>query len=253
MLAQGLFIGTAQAEPMSVHVAGDQLYVQAGAGQVNRLTVSPDISVLVVTDIVPVDAGTGCAQVTATEVACPARGLLTIHVSLGDQADTMSYDGGLRTVVYGGTGGDRLIGGTGTDYLHGGDGDDRLYGGAGPDVYWGDAGADTLDDTVADQGANKFDGGVGDDVIDGSGQAMRDGVIYSTRTSSVHVDLTAGTGGEAGENDVLVNIQDIYGGSGDDTLTGNGLNNTIKGNGGYDVIDGAGGLDYCVGEVATAC
>src|SRR5262249_16767451 len=47
--------------------------------------------------------------------------------------------------------------------------------------------------------------------------------------------------GEGAESDVLVNIEDANGGSGDDTILGNAGPNQLDGNAGNDSVDGQGG------------
>lgn len=219
------------------------------------------------------------------------RGSLPTKVTAGTGNDLVY--GGLGTdvinagagndVVYGGAGDDELTGDLGADVLSGGpgadvlygdraiatsacgslvqpgcvdellggDGDDRLYGGEWADVYRGGAGDDLLHDSTG--GGNLFDGGPGDDTIDGASEVMRDVVDYSARRVGVVVDLAAGTGGEPGEYDTISGVQDIRGGGGDDLLVGNHRANHIVGNGGIDTIVGGGGGDHCVGEVLSGC
>ena len=43
--------------------------------------------------------------------------------------------------------------------------------------------------------------------------------------------------------DTIRNIERVYGGSGDDTLTGDGKANLFHGGGGEDTLDGGGGSD----------
>ncbi len=54
-----------------------------------------------------------------------------------------------------------------------------------------------------------------------------------------------GTGFSSGADgsDTLVNIENLFGGEFDDTLTGNRLANSFLGRGGNDKIDGGGGFD----------
>jgi RTX calcium-binding nonapeptide repeat (4 copies) len=311
-LAQGLVLtGTAHAASGSVQVLRGQLIVQAGDGQLNRMTITEVDGTLVISDAVPMLAGDGCKPVTKTQVSCPVQGVFALSISLADQDDTFRYSGSMPTdlaggagndlltggaasdTMQGGTGDDTLNGGAGNDTLtggigsdkvsggldddvlygdgagstpgcaslpmpgcgdelYGGDGGDKLYGGEWGDAYWGGPGDDTLDDP-ATGGGSFFNGGKGNDLIDGSVPNMRDAVDYSERTNGVQVDLVAQKGGEPGEVDTILNVQDINGGSGDDTLYGNGWNNRITGNAGIDTIDGGGGADMCGGEIVTNC
>ncbi len=118
-------------------------------------------------------------------------------------------------ILTGNTGTNTLWGGNGNDTLNGGDGNDALFGGAGADTLNGGAGTDTVryDDTV--------------------------GVVVSLLTNT-------GTGGHA-QGDVLIGIENIIGGSGNDTLTGNTGTNTLEGGDGADTLNGDGGNDILVG------
>lgn len=97
----------------------------------------------------------------------------------------------------------------------------------------GGNGNDTL---VGDAGTNSLDGGVGRDTV------------YYDRTAPVFVWLDGiANDGETGEDDNLVNVEDVVGGAEDDTFVGNGLANTLLGGGGKDVVDGGGGVDRLEG------
>jgi Ca2+-binding RTX toxin-like protein len=311
-LAQGLVLtGSAHAESGSVQVLRGQLIVQAGDGQLNRMTITEVDDALVISDAAQLVAGEGCKLVVRTQVSCAAKGVGSLSVSLADQDDTFRYSGSLPTALFGGAGNDLLAGGAGKDTiqggagddtlnggagddtltggvgsdkvtggpdddllygdgasstpacaslpmpgckdeLYGGDGADRLYGGEWGDGYWGGPGDDTLDDP-ATSGGSFFNGGPGNDLIDGSVPNMRDAVDYSERATGVQVDLAGQKGGEPGEVDTILNVQDINGGSGADTLFGNLWNNRITGNAGIDTIDGGGGVDLCLAETVTNC
>jgi Ca2+-binding RTX toxin-like protein len=68
----------------------------------------------------------------------------------------------------------------------------------------------------------------------------------------VTVNLAAGTatGTEIG-NDTLANIENVLGGSGNDTLIGNGVDNRLEGGSGDDTITGGGGNDTIVAGAGT--
>jgi Ca2+-binding RTX toxin-like protein len=140
-------------------------------------------------------------------------------------------------VICGLGGNDRLYGRGGDDVLIGGDGADRLYGQAGNDQLQGGTGPDVLDGGT---GADLFDGGPG-----------VDRARYSTRTAAVTVSIGNVPGaddGEAGERDnVTSTVENVYGGSGDDTLTGDAGRNYLYGDAGADTLRGLGGRDHLVG------
>jgi hypothetical protein len=123
-------------------------------------------------------------------------------------------------------------------------GNDRLTGTAGPDALYGGPGDDTLD---GGGGIDDLDGGPGADDIRGGGG--EDAVSYGGRSEAIAVTLDdKANDGAAGERDnVHRDVEDIYGGSGDDTLTGSAGANTIDGGAGNDTIDGGKGTDGLYG------
>jgi Ca2+-binding RTX toxin-like protein len=118
-----------------------------------------------------------------------------------------------------------------------------------PEGIEGDAGDNTLTGLV---GGSTFIGSLGRDVIMGADGA--DTVNYSGFTQNLTVSL-AGKGSvlmDGVAKDVLVSIENVIGGSGNDVLTGDaGANqlfggagdDTLKGNGGGDLLDGGAGSD----------
>ncbi|MFC5069097.1 glycerophosphodiester phosphodiesterase family protein [Flaviflagellibacter deserti] len=168
------------------------------------------------------------------------------------------------TVAYGTEGDDEISGTAGDDLAYGmkgddtislGDGNDVAYGDAGDDVIDGEAGNDVLfggsgdDDLAGGEGDDVLVGGVGDDVLDG-GDGI-DTVSYLaglSDTTGVTVDLSTGSayGDEAGA-DELVGIENVIGGKGDDTLTGDDAANVLDGSAGNDTIDGGAGDDTLKG------
>ena len=110
-----------------------------------------------------------------------------------------------------------------------------LYGGAGSDTLIGGAGADYID------------GGTGIDTASYSGDSA--GV-------TVALNRTGGaTGAGAGSDalgDELVSIENLTGGTGGDTLSGNGRANILEGGAGADALTGGAGADVFVfGEQAN--
>jgi Ca2+-binding RTX toxin-like protein len=122
-------------------------------------------------------------------------------------------------------------------------------------------GGDGPDLIVGSSVANQIDGGGGDDTLDGGGGAdlLRGGdgfdvADYSSRTVDLRVSLD-GTAddGAPGENDnVDSDVEDIWGGSGDDRLAGNDLDNAIDGGLGADEIVGGDGVDSVDYSLRTA-
>ncbi|MGI9384162.1 MAG: calcium-binding protein, partial [Methyloligellaceae bacterium] len=122
--------------------------------------------------------------------------------------------------------------------LEGRGGNDRLTGGAGDDTVLAGAGFDTI---VAGSGAGNdtYDGGDDDDTI-----------TFESTTSGVTVDLSAvqdqAIGAETG-TDQIANVEDVIGGSGDDTITGDGSDNRLEGGAGIDTLNGGAGNDDLIG------
>jgi Ca2+-binding RTX toxin-like protein len=117
----------------------------------------------------------------------------------------------------------------------------------------GTSGADTIVDgsigsnaIFADAGNDTITGGVGNDVI--SGGSGTDTVTYASATQGISVDLAAGTasGPDIG-NDTLIGIENVVGGSGNDTLLGDNNNNELSGGAGNDQLAGRGGNDILHG------
>jgi hypothetical protein len=127
-----------------------------------------------------------------------------------------------------------IVGTDGNDVVTGTPVDDSLYGRAGNDALLGLAGDDELD------------GGPGADGISG-GAGADDSVSYTGAPVNVTLDGQANDGA-AGEGDnVLPDVEDIYGTDGPDVLVGSAAANTIDGNAGDDRITGGPGADSLIG------
>ena len=86
----------------------------------------------------------------------------------------------------------------------------------------------------------------GDNVLDGN--LGRDLISYASATNAVTVNLLGNiaTGVDVG-TDTLLNFENVAGGSGSDSITGNALDNSLYGGAGDDTITGGAGNDYIVG------
>jgi Ca2+-binding RTX toxin-like protein len=154
----------------------------------------------------------------------------------GDGDDTLTGFGGVDK-LYGEADQDKLYGNDDDDALYGGEGMDRLDAGPGIDILAGMGGPDTM---LGGTGNDKFYGGAGEDTVS-----------YQSLTAPVTVDLdgSAFDDGPEGEGDTVgADVEDIFGGKGDDKLTGNGAANFIQGGAGRDTIDGSGGEDTLMGN-----
>ena len=138
--------------------------------------------------------------------------------------------------VAGGNGNDVIVGGAGDDSLAGGNGNDSLFGGGGNDYLNG--GSDKLTD--APDGADFISGGPGDD-----------SVVYSSRQDNLSIDISDGSkadDGTPGEGDsVQPDVENVFGGNGNDSITGNAAANLISGGGGNDTIAAGDGDDKLIG------
>lgn len=187
----------------------------------------------------------------------------------------------------GGTGDDVLVGGPGNDLMNGLAGSDRFVEkgsvarviagareGSLPVAY--DAAivgcASSSGTSVANgAGSDRMNGGIGtEDTVDYGGLALALGSFSFTdhgpRTAALTVTLcassastssvgaatsctsgTAGGDGESGENDDVINVTRVYGGDGDDLLTGAATHDALYGYGGDDQLNGGEGCDTLVG------
>ena len=130
----------------------------------------------------------------------------TISYWLGDFLDNLTLSGSANIGGVGNAGSNYLLGNTGNNFLFGG------------------AGSDTID------------GGSGSDTADFSDNL---GPVYLTLNGATFA--TAFVGGVA--EDRVRNIENIVGGYGADTLTGDAYANVFFGLSGADILNGAGGLD----------
>ena len=198
--------------------------------------------------------------------------------------------------LQGGAGNDHMWGGSGDDVLDGGAGADRFYGGPGADriTYRGSDAAVTVDledgtgegghaegDVIVDveniegsdyddtltghDGANRLEGGDGNDsllgqgdhdVLQGGAGADRldggegtDTVVYRNSNEAVTVNLSdaTATGGHAA-GDVIVAIENVEGSNYDDVLRGSNGANRLLGGSGNDELHGSEGDDQIFGD-----
>ena len=190
---------------------------------------------------VTVDLGAGAAS--GSEIGTDT--LTAIEDVIGGLGDDVITGDGEGNGIVGGAGNDTILGLGGADGLAGGAGDDIIGGGAGNDVIGGGDGADILtgglgaDTVLGGLGVDTLIGGAGDDSLLGGGGV--DTLAYVSTTLGVTVDLGAGTasGSEIG-TDSISGIENVVGGSGDDTLTGDAVANVLDGGTGSDTADYSG-------------
>ena len=175
---------------------------------------------------------------SAPEPILTGLGSVNCTINGTQNADKLTGTSG-DDVICGFGGNDTIDGAGGNDVLVGGDGNDILKGGDGNDVLMGGNGNDT------------FDGGAGTNTAD-----------YTGIQDPLNISLEKGSGtGNGSDKFVGLTIQNIYGGSGYDILTGNALpnfldgglgNDTLMGMGGNDTLNGGLGIDLVSASAARA-
>lgn len=213
------------------------------------------------------------ASATAAVTTAVVNGVATGYTD-GTALRTTRFTGVEVVVVTGGAGGDVLIGlEFGNDVLRGGAGDDVLDGDGDSDQLFGGSGNDRLvvvETGVYDDRVRNFEnvfGGAGDDSLTGDtlanilrgaggldgldGGAGVDAADFRDKTAGVVLTLNgaanavATVGGVA--EDTVRNIEQIYGGTVNDVLTGDAANNLLNGFNGNDILKGGAGRDALFG------
>jgi Ca2+-binding RTX toxin-like protein len=124
--------------------------------------------------------------------------------------------------------------------LHGGNFADTFTGDANDNGLFGNGGNDTLDGGA---GNDNLSGSSGDDTIDG-GSGTFDSISFWDASGGVTASLTDGTSNGGGEGtDTFKGVEALYGGPGDDTLSGDASDNWLQGQGGDDTLSGGPGND----------
>ena len=203
--------------------------------------------------------------VNNTSASFPVASVKQVMIDAGGGNDSIALErsDGTRAInipstIAGGNGNDHIVGGNGMDYIAGGNGNDSILGMGGNDKLEGGMGNDTIDGGAGNDLLNGGGAGIstadGADVIRG-GDGDSDTVDYSLRFNPVLVDISnssKATDGEKGEGDqVFADVENIFGGNGNDTLIGNAGANLISGGIGNDSITGNGGHDKFVGGMGV--
>jgi len=209
------------AHAATAFVDGRVLRLEAAPGESNQITLNTVTGTGALTiSGTGITPGAGCVAANGG-VDCALTGFDSIVVDLGVEADRLStlVDEPIATSVSGGAGNDELYEGGGADRLDGGPGDDTLH-------AWRGSGAD------------EYVGGDGTDLV-----------FFSSRFASQSISLDGvANDGFAGELDnVRADIEAVHGGDGNDTLTGSDGDDGLHGGPGSDVVDGAGGDDVLDG------
>ena len=172
-----------------------------------------------------------------------------LRIRLGDGDDSLAAsalpadDGGhgvFETETQAGEGDDTVLGSTGTDRIDPGPGADRVEAGSGGDS--------TVAATAAPDGADHLDLGAGGDFIS-----------YTAALGGISISLDEiANDGAAGEGDNVLGAEALYGGAGDDSLSGANQPETasawpesLNGGAGDDVIAGNEGDDFIRGDAGS--
>ena len=261
-------VAAVPAHGATASLEGAGVRYEAAPGERNELSVSLETigPVLIVelhdrgASIMP---GPGCILRAADRALCfPLEA--AVNASLADADDVLLGAGhAVRLMADGGAGADDLRGGPAADALTGGTGADRLAGADSADVLGGGPDNDRLEgddgDDLLDGGGedDSLDGGLGADELVGGGDdephlQMDDDIAdYSARDEDLSITLDGvADDGAAGENDALSGIESVWGGSGDDIISGSGVTSPFgpnypvtRGNDGNDTLAGGGTLE----------
>lgn len=208
---------------------GSDTIVEAGAGS-DTLDFSPTTRQAIKLNLALASPQTVNRYLTLT-LASPSN---LENVTGGSQGDKITGND-QPNVLYGGAGGDTLNGGAGDDKLVGGSGNDTLVGGSGNDTFVFDT-----------------DASLGKDTLDESGGGI-DTLDFSPTTSrAVKLSLATAKAQDVNRNLTLTlssasTFENVIGGAGSDTITGNTLNNLLLGGPGNDTLWGGDGRDILIG------
>ncbi len=144
----------------------------------------------------------------------------------------------------------RMWGGDGNDELNGGALDDHIVGGAGDDLVNGWEGNDRFGEESQANGRDIVNGGGGLDEVDYGSRS--DDLVIELCEAEVDSGCSEGctcepVSGEDGEADIVVNVEVVRSGSGNDNLRGGPADNYMYAEDGDDTLAGGGGSDVLQG------
>jgi Ca2+-binding RTX toxin-like protein len=202
-----------------------------------------------VTSAVTLDIGTTATQSVHSNRQLKLNSTTGIQNIVGGTNHDILRGNASANVINGGAGNDILFGENGPDQLIGGEGHDTLNGGTNSDLLIGGNGDDIYQFELASSGEA--------DIISESAYGGTDTLDFSAMTTSVNVNLGSSSTQTVHANRSLnlnssAVIENLIGGSGNDTLRGNSLHNTIDGRAGSDLMLGGRGNDHYVFHTAAS-
>jgi Ca2+-binding RTX toxin-like protein len=234
-----------------VATVGDGNDTYNGSADIDTYDLSATAAGAVITNASASSAETGADTLVGIENFIGSQGddtitvLGAVNVIDGQDGDDIIDAGGAADTVLGGLGDDTITGGIGNDNLSGGagldtflytmgHGADTIDGGADHDtvLLTGTAGNDTLDIAWNGTAITGFEGGTvtGVEAVTADlGAGTADRLSYAASTAAVSVDLAAGTASGFGS---IAGVENVTGGSGNDSLSGAGnlqINNLAGG------------------------
>lgn len=222
-----LFAAPAYAATL-VFKSGTSIIATASDGGGHNLTASQVGANILITDTADVlNPGLNCVR-SGNGVSCPLGAQDTIVLNGASGNDTLTKTANVRGQLNGGGGNDTINGGPspGANILDGGPGNDTLNGGTASDSLIGGPGAD------------RISGGIGND-----------NVQYNLSPAGIVVtqDNVANDGVPGEFDNVLSDVEVLFGSRFNDVVTGNAGVNIYLGFDGNDTLSGAGGDDSLVG------
>ncbi|MEP1243380.1 MAG: cadherin domain-containing protein, partial [Lentilitoribacter sp.] len=200
-------------------IVGNEVRVKSGQDIDFETAESHDITIEVT------DAGGNTYSETITINVQDYEGTATGTSGADNMTGTSEED-----VITGGGGADIIYGGNGDDFIYGRGGDDQLYGGDGNDTF-----------QVGGGNSDYVDGGEGIDTINATG------------AHSVDINLETGSYQIAGQNNTVVDIEnvDLKESTVDNTVVGSSENNLLETGSGVDTLTGGAGNDTLDGGAGT--
>ena len=225
----------------------DQIIFSTNLQDTFQLTDNGDVTVPTLVNASNLQLADGGQHVDASALAngvingnVPISSSLTILGGTGDDTVIGSNNDVFLSSSLG-AGKDTYIGGNANEDVSGGANNDTLDGGGGNDNLRGDAGDDTL---TGGQGNDTLEGGAGADSLDGGAGINTLSYLGSTNGVTINLSKATATGGDtAGDIITFSSFQNVIGGIGKNTLTGDDNDNSLFGQTSDDVLAGGKGND----------